>query len=615
MLVSPPSNEAPASEAQPAPDHAIVGGPTLALLITVLFVVGWVLPSALLNLVNPDEGRYTEISREMAATGDWLVPRLHGVPHWAKPPLTYWACGLSQRILGPTHLATRLPSVFASLLVIVTMALLGRRMSGPRVGWCAAIILASIGHFFAVGHSITTDMLTCLCTTSALAAWWAGYRAAPGSDAPSPHRFAWNLLAFLALGVGFLAKGPVSLALFFATIGAFGLLRRDFRLVPLGHLALGIALVLAIGLPWFFAVANRNPDLFDFFLLREVRDRYLTERHGRGKPFWFCTAVFLAGLAPWTPLFVATFWARVRSLGRALVSRMAPADVACEQFLLAWTLGPLVFFSFSGSQLWTYVLPVFPPAALLLARCVARFAGRPTEGADRHVRVAARITCGLAIVMAIAPTIFMTAWMHRDWARGASCLAPGALCAVAWWRIGRRSRSAASRLWLHASAVLAFIAYAAFAAQLPLVEDGLGDRASFAWVRDHLPPDICGAKIPLTLHPDDNPMEFPAGRPRLVTWRITRNSLSFYTLGLKPEVVRSFGQDTIYELRKDKDADKPPGLVELRRAISLPGDTYAVVPRAYVQDLTSAGLSIEPIASRGEGKHEIALVRLGTQPR
>src|SRR5947209_4461359 len=70
------------------------------------------------GLLNPNEGRYTEIGREMAATGDWIVPRLHGIPHWAKPPLSYWAIGASLRAFGTTERAARLPSAIAATLAL-----------------------------------------------------------------------------------------------------------------------------------------------------------------------------------------------------------------------------------------------------------------------------------------------------------------------------------------------------------------------------------------------------------------------------------------------------------------------------------------------------------------
>src|SRR5437870_4481556 len=58
------------------------------LLALAIFVLFFKLGTRGLN--EPDEGRYAEVGREMAASGDWLVPRLNGVEHFSKPPVTYW---------------------------------------------------------------------------------------------------------------------------------------------------------------------------------------------------------------------------------------------------------------------------------------------------------------------------------------------------------------------------------------------------------------------------------------------------------------------------------------------------------------------------------------------
>ncbi len=79
-------------------------------LIVAIAALAWFGALAGPRLVNPDEGRYTEVAREMAAGGDWLVPRLNGAPHWAKPPLTYWLTAGSLRLFGATEWAARLPS-------------------------------------------------------------------------------------------------------------------------------------------------------------------------------------------------------------------------------------------------------------------------------------------------------------------------------------------------------------------------------------------------------------------------------------------------------------------------------------------------------------------------
>src|SRR6187399_3419538 len=121
----------------PEPGDVGDGDPPLsraALILAVLAICAPLFaPLGSPGLVNPDEGRYAEIGREMAATGDWVVPRLHGIPHWAKPPLAYWAIGASMKVLGPTERAARFPSAIAATLTLLATWVLARRMGGTRV--------------------------------------------------------------------------------------------------------------------------------------------------------------------------------------------------------------------------------------------------------------------------------------------------------------------------------------------------------------------------------------------------------------------------------------------------------------------------------------------------
>ena len=77
---------------------------------------------------RPDSAH--EIAREMLVTGDWVVPRLKGEPHWSKPPLTYWLVAASIAVFGYHEPAARLPSAIAAIVAAFTVFDLGRRMAG-----------------------------------------------------------------------------------------------------------------------------------------------------------------------------------------------------------------------------------------------------------------------------------------------------------------------------------------------------------------------------------------------------------------------------------------------------------------------------------------------------
>ena len=93
-------------------------------------------------LLHPDEGRYAEIAREMAASGDWITPRLNGLKYFEKPPLQYWLTGALFRAFGPDEWSARLVPALAGMVAVLAIGWAGARLGGPRLGWAAGILLA-----------------------------------------------------------------------------------------------------------------------------------------------------------------------------------------------------------------------------------------------------------------------------------------------------------------------------------------------------------------------------------------------------------------------------------------------------------------------------------------
>src|SRR5580658_6888706 len=87
---------------------------------------------------EPDEGRYSEVAREMIETGDWLVPHFWYLPHLDKPPMTYWVVAVSLKTFGQSEWAARLPVALAGISGVWAAYLLGCALCGRRVGvWSA----------------------------------------------------------------------------------------------------------------------------------------------------------------------------------------------------------------------------------------------------------------------------------------------------------------------------------------------------------------------------------------------------------------------------------------------------------------------------------------------
>jgi 4-amino-4-deoxy-L-arabinose transferase-like glycosyltransferase len=136
---------------------------------------------------------------------------------------------------------------------------------------------------------------------------------------------------------------------------------RDLTLLRRLHLRAGLALLLVITFPWFWLVQSRNPEFFQFFFVRQHFERFLTTIDNRAEPFWYFAPIMLVALLP-----VIGNW---RSWGLASIeAERTPGEFRAELFLLIWCVVVVVLFSASQSKLASYVMPVMPPLAVVLAR-------------------------------------------------------------------------------------------------------------------------------------------------------------------------------------------------------------------------------------------------------
>ena len=320
---------------------------------------GWLLASAMAlpllilgtPLIEIDDARYAEVPRAMAASGDWIMPRLNAMPYIEKPPLWYWLGAASIRTLGPTEAAARLPMLLLAVLGAGGVFWLGSWLYSPDIGRTAALATATTGLWLFLAHNLTLDL-----PVTVFLLWTTAFILRV-LDRPADARWA-APAAWVAAALAFLSKGLISVlfpALWTAAlIGLFPKWRRPaLKLLS----PLGFVLAALLAAPWFFAMQARRPDFFHTFFVEQHFQRYLTPRYTRSAPWWFFLAVLPAGLLPWTAPFLS---------GLARVIRRPFADPRSTALAL-WILGVVAFFTTSHSKLATYALPVLPHAALLAA--------------------------------------------------------------------------------------------------------------------------------------------------------------------------------------------------------------------------------------------------------
>jgi len=302
------------------------------------------------GLVGPDEPRYAAIGRAMAATGDWITPRLWGQPWFEKPALLYWMTAAAFKAGLGADWAPRLPVAITSVAFLVYFFIVLKREFGERAAWYSATILATSAGWLAYSHVAITDL-------PMSAAFAAAMFRLPLAHARGSVRN--SLVAGALLGVAVLAKGLVPLVLF---VPAVWFLRRR-----IGDLVLVFAAATLIAGPWYVLVTLRNGTPFlDEFFWKHHFGRFLSSALQHGQPVWFYVPVLLAGLFPWTPLVALLFSGR---LFRDLRT----------QFLLAWFAWGFLFFSISRNKLPGYLLPLLPAVAALLGIAAADVVARSAK--------------------------------------------------------------------------------------------------------------------------------------------------------------------------------------------------------------------------------------------
>ncbi len=323
-------------------------------LLVLVGVVVWFANLDYRKLIKSDEGRYAEISREMAVGGDWVTPRLNGIKYFEKPPLHYWAGAAAVTVFGQHEWAVRLWSALSGMLGVALAWYAGRRLFGPSAGLYAAVVLASSLMYVVVGHLNTLDMGLTLFLFVVLCSFLLAHR----DGAAARENAIWMHAAWAAMAGAVLTKGLVGIVIPGATLTLYTLVQRDWRLWKRLHPVTGLLLFLAMAAPWFILVSIRNPEFAWFFFVREHVLRYTTTMHQRAEPWYYFIALLLAGWLPWTPVVAAAAW-------RAGMTRTG-ATFQAHRFLLIWCGFVLLFFSASGSKLPPYILPLFPAAALIV---------------------------------------------------------------------------------------------------------------------------------------------------------------------------------------------------------------------------------------------------------
>jgi 4-amino-4-deoxy-L-arabinose transferase-like glycosyltransferase len=508
------------------------------------------------ELWSSREGRVAACAQGMLQSGDWLTPRMAegNDPRLEKPPLAYWlaaVCGLLFWGGKVTELAAKMPSVLAAVGTVFLIFSLGcRALASRRAGFFAALALVSCALFWDESHVAAADMPMLFCMVLAIFGFWRVHFEEQRGQLD-------RALPWLALGLGFLAKGPVGPAVPLGVMLCLLLVLRRWRaagevlvmiasagcvgagaylalsgrhawialpamtlagLIAVAYVLkwrsyswLGLAACALVALPWYFAVAHRHPDALSTWLGESV-GRVDAGRTSHVKPFYYYLAgPFWTVLLPWVALLPALGLAAMGSLRGERRAHLPGLALA-----LVWTFGGLLFFSIFASKRQYYLLPLTPAFALGVGWLLDEFVEKRLP---RAAEVLVRVPLGLfGALLALAPL--------------AAALAPATVerFSPGGWPSGLVLSPVAMAGFAGAGGIIAAMSLAPAKRDWPLCESALVAAAGvLIWAGLAVLPSMNARKSPRALCREIRRI-VPAGE-KIVSVRVSRFPLMAYYLG------------------------------------------------------------------------------------
>ena len=378
-----------------------------------LLLIGWL--AFLWNLgstglVDETEPLFAEAARQMTVTGDWITPYFNGETRFDKPPLIYWLMAICYQLFGVNEWAVRLPSALGAIALMAgcfyslryfgfaAPAAVGtaaeKRLTQRQLwlsAWIGSAIVALNLQTLIWARQGVSDMLLSACMGTALLCFFWGYAHGEGERGrqgeqggqrkqrkqgkqgenfvPSLYRFPnrWYLAFYVLTALAVLTKGPVGIVLPGLIIVTFLLYGGKFwEVLQEMGVIWGGSIFLVITLPWYVLVIFRNGRTYveSFFGYHNL-ERFTSVVNEHAAPWYFYFLVVLIGFIPWS-IYLPQAIARL-GFWRRSFWREQPRCTQLSLFALFWFANIFVFFTISVTKLPSYVLPLIPAAAILVA--------------------------------------------------------------------------------------------------------------------------------------------------------------------------------------------------------------------------------------------------------
>lgn len=351
----------------------------VAVLVVLSIMLLRLVSLGLYPLYDTTEARYGEMARLMFETKNWITPLFdYEIPFWGKPPLHTWMSAGSFSLLGVNEFSARVPHFISGLMTMCLVFYFVKTITGKKQAIASSLVLCtSLGFIVAIGM-VMTDSALLFAYTLALVSFWLNF--------VGRNRQLNGHLFFVALSLGMLIKGPVSVVLIVIALLTWSFWQRNF-IVAIKSLPwkTGLVLLSLLTFPWYIAAEISTPGFLEYFIVGEHIQRFLVsgwegDLYGTAhdKPRGIIWFYWLICAFPWSFVFIYRLYEGINTEKIVKRSRHSHHDncesnnrlnskQALNRYLVCFMVAPMMLFSLAGNILPIYVLPGFGALAIYLA--------------------------------------------------------------------------------------------------------------------------------------------------------------------------------------------------------------------------------------------------------
>ena len=331
-------------------------------LILILVMFGYfflMFGNGIISMTHPDEVFYIQSAREMVDNNKWFTPMIFDGVQFEKPFIGFALFTFGVKYFGLDPFWCRFfPALFGIMGLCVTYWISFMMFHRKRLAFLSGIILGTSFIYLALSRAVLTDMIFSVIVTASLGMFYYAYEY-------QKHKTKGLLLASALVSLAVLTKGLLGITFFAAPALMFLIYKRDLKFLKCKATFWSLLLFLALSLPWHIVMYAQHGQWFlDEYFGNVHWRRILASEHARLDNWHFYIMLMFVGVMPWF-LFWAPAAKDIREAFKEKRDERFPFA-----FLMFWIIGVYIFVQPAHSKLASYIFPVFPPIAVILAYCL-----------------------------------------------------------------------------------------------------------------------------------------------------------------------------------------------------------------------------------------------------